>query len=326
MKKLIYTTILCLAISFAFSQNNKTINNGRIIGSLDLGSQEVTTILDESTSCIRKSSPHTKGLFVPDEKVELIIKENQQLVEVIKESLIERVYASKECKTTGLSDEEESFIILLENTIDSIIDNNITNEIERIINPYDGFADAHRDVLTQFFLEYPDTTYNIEWLSNIYKLEMTNLGFGKEFDELPKLRELYNSHNTSSNKNFSDLRNVLYSEYNLSKFSINIAELIYSKSSVILSKENVFSMLATVEKMIYESSLIEESEKNQLLKSLSIGINNIEVFELAANPGSWKDCAGFAISFIGAFSNPFSAVLGVAGMALSAGGCESWLS
>lgn len=63
MKKLIYSALIVLTASFGYSQNNsqnnETINNGRIIGSFELGSQEVTTILDESTDCVRKTSPHT---------------------------------------------------------------------------------------------------------------------------------------------------------------------------------------------------------------------------------------------------------------------------
>lgn len=41
--------------------------------------------------------------------------------------------------------------------------------------------------------------------------------------------------------------------------------------------------------------------------------------------GDWKDCAGSVISIIGMFSNPFGAVLGLAGLAASAGGCEKYL-
>lgn len=41
--------------------------------------------------------------------------------------------------------------------------------------------------------------------------------------------------------------------------------------------------------------------------------------------GDWKDCAGAALSIIGMFSGPFGAVLGLGGLAMSAGGCEHYL-
>lgn len=101
MKKLIYSTLLVLATSFCFSQNNsannETINNGRVIGSYGLGSQEVTTIMDETTDCIRKTSPHSKGLFLPNETVEIVLKENKQMAEVRKSLLTKKVYANKNC-------------------------------------------------------------------------------------------------------------------------------------------------------------------------------------------------------------------------------------
>lgn len=63
MKNLFYSTLFVLSASFAFSQNSETIHNGRVIGSFEMGSKEVTTILDEATGCVRKSSPHGAGLF-----------------------------------------------------------------------------------------------------------------------------------------------------------------------------------------------------------------------------------------------------------------------
>lgn len=52
MKKLIYSTLLVLTASFCFSQNNgqttEVINSGKVIGSFELGSQEVTTIMDHN--------------------------------------------------------------------------------------------------------------------------------------------------------------------------------------------------------------------------------------------------------------------------------------
>lgn len=97
MKKLIYSTLFVLATSFGFSQNNETINNGKVIGSFDLGSQVITTILDESTNCIRKTSPHRKGLFTPNENVKIVLKENKQSAEVRKSGLSKKVFTNKNC-------------------------------------------------------------------------------------------------------------------------------------------------------------------------------------------------------------------------------------
>lgn len=101
MKKLIYSTFFVLATSFGFSQNNgqnnETINNGRVIGSFELGNQEVTSIMDETTNCVRKTSPHTKGLFAPNENVEIVLKENKQSAEVRKPGLSKKVFTNKNC-------------------------------------------------------------------------------------------------------------------------------------------------------------------------------------------------------------------------------------
>jgi hypothetical protein len=101
MKKIIYTTLFVLATSFGFSQNNgqnnETVNHGRVIGSFDLGTQEVTTLIDEETGCVRKSSPHSKGLFNPNEAVEIVLKGNKQMAEIRKPSLSEKVFANKNC-------------------------------------------------------------------------------------------------------------------------------------------------------------------------------------------------------------------------------------
>jgi len=87
------------ASSFIFSQNNETTNNVRVIGSFDLGSQEVTTILDETTGCVRKTSPHSKGLFTAGEIVKLKISETANKAEVLKQGLVELVFTKKWCNS-----------------------------------------------------------------------------------------------------------------------------------------------------------------------------------------------------------------------------------
>jgi len=101
MKKLINSTLIVFLTSFVFSQNSESINDGKVLGSFDYGSKEVTSILDESTDCVRKSNPHTKGLFTPNERVQIVIKENKQMVEVLKPSLQEQVFANKQCDEAG---------------------------------------------------------------------------------------------------------------------------------------------------------------------------------------------------------------------------------
>ena len=52
---------------------------------------------------------------------------------------------------------------------------------------------------------------------------------------------------------------------------------------------------------------------------------NQMVLTIGGADGSWKDCASMGISMIGMVTGPLGAVLGLAGMALSAGGCENYL-
>jgi hypothetical protein len=114
MKKLIYSALIVLTACFGYSQNNgqnnETINSGRVIGSFELGTQEVTTILDESTDCVRKTSPHTKGLFTPNENVEIVLKENKQSAEVRKSNLSEKVWANKKCEDREISLTNEEIV------------------------------------------------------------------------------------------------------------------------------------------------------------------------------------------------------------------------
>lgn len=115
MKKLIYFTFLVLVANMGYSQSNnqieETINTGRVIGSFEIGSNEVTTIVDEIVGCFIKTSPHTKGLFTPNETVQLILKGNQQIIEVRKPLLSEKVYANKNCENEN-NECQSSFCII----------------------------------------------------------------------------------------------------------------------------------------------------------------------------------------------------------------------
>lgn len=103
MKKFIFLIAL-VSIVGSLSAQNETINNARIIGSYEIGNNEVTTVLDEVTGCIRKTSPHTKGLFLPNESVQVRISTTGEMAEIIKPSLPEQVYANKQCSNNNSND------------------------------------------------------------------------------------------------------------------------------------------------------------------------------------------------------------------------------
>lgn len=95
MKKLIGAFYFALAMS---SLNAQVVSkNVKVVGSFDYGLKEITSFLEESSGCIRKSSPHEKGIFVSNEIVQIEIDENKQMAEVFKPNLAEKVYATKQC-------------------------------------------------------------------------------------------------------------------------------------------------------------------------------------------------------------------------------------
>jgi hypothetical protein len=97
MKNVFKTVTLLLISNVVFSQNPEIIHQGMVIGSFEFGNKEVTTIYDEVTGCERKTSPHSKNLFIPNESVQIKISENKQMAEVIKPALPEQVYTNKNC-------------------------------------------------------------------------------------------------------------------------------------------------------------------------------------------------------------------------------------
>lgn len=94
MKKLINSFFVTFLATATFAQE---IHDAKIIGSFELGNNEITTIYDEVTGCERKTSPHSKNLFTPNENVQIKISENRQMAEVIKPTLPEQVYTNKNC-------------------------------------------------------------------------------------------------------------------------------------------------------------------------------------------------------------------------------------
>ena len=95
--------VIVLLFSFATlgCVQNEEVHNGRVIGSFPLGNQEVTTIYDEVTNCERKTNPHTSGLFQVDEAVQIKLVDGNNIAEVIKQGMSERVKSSKECNDSN---------------------------------------------------------------------------------------------------------------------------------------------------------------------------------------------------------------------------------
>ena len=94
MKKII--TLFFLALSAGlFAQDYE--KEGKVLGSIEIGNQEVTSIIVESTGCIRKTNVHMKGLFSMDEIVHLRETNNKKQYEVTKPNLSKNVYTDKEC-------------------------------------------------------------------------------------------------------------------------------------------------------------------------------------------------------------------------------------
>lgn len=89
------TFILTLTTFGASAQNN--LHNAKIQGSITIGNQEMTSVLDETTGCVHKSTLHTKNLFVVGESIKLDIKNNNQQSKIIKPNLPENVFVDK-CK------------------------------------------------------------------------------------------------------------------------------------------------------------------------------------------------------------------------------------
>ena len=56
------------------------------------------------------------------------------------------------------------------------------------------------------------------------------------------------------------------------------------------------------------------------MEAKKLSLHEMEVIE----GGGWKACASFGLSFASMFTGPWG-ILGLAGMALSAGACEEYL-
>lgn len=56
-----------------------------------------------------------------------------------------------------------------------------------------------------------------------------------------------------------------------------------------------------------------------------LNMNQMQEAKGGTTNGDWQDCAGLVISVLGMFTGPVGAILGLAGVAASAGGCETYL-
>lgn len=78
----IFVFIVLSNISFAQDNNNTDIHKGYVLGSYQIGNQQVTSIYDENTNCIRKTYTHQIGLFTPNQEVDIIFSDNQNIAEI----------------------------------------------------------------------------------------------------------------------------------------------------------------------------------------------------------------------------------------------------
>jgi hypothetical protein len=197
MKKTISILVLSISTSFVLAQNSQsaeTIHSGKVIGSFEFGSKEVTTILDESTGCVRKSTPHTKSLFTPNETVEIVLKENKQLAEVRKPSLPEQVFANKKCE-----DNVNPIINLRPNTYPEIAD---------------FYGNQHNAVLEFSIVEKPVNHINqfIARFNDFYK--KTDFKLTNDVQDIPEVESWVESKAT------------LLAKINELENSINVSEVI----------------------------------------------------------------------------------------------------
>jgi hypothetical protein len=140
MKKVIFCAILLFYFNNSNAQTQET-HQGRIIGSYDLGPSEITIVFDEVTLCERKTSPHSKRLFVPNEVVTIIINENDLFAEVLKSNLNEQVYTNKLCQDSEIIEDlifnvDDEAIVnqrfeVLKNALLDLTKNQIVKEIIR---------------------------------------------------------------------------------------------------------------------------------------------------------------------------------------------------
>jgi hypothetical protein len=118
--RVLFAAMCCPFLNFAQIED---IHNARVIGSFEFGSKEITTIYDEYTGCERKTSPHSKSAFIPNESIQIKFSNNNSTVEILKPNLPEAVYANKRCNS----------VFDKENLVFPVQDANIINELFTVL-------------------------------------------------------------------------------------------------------------------------------------------------------------------------------------------------
>jgi hypothetical protein len=72
-----------------------TVHSAKIIGSIAIGNEEISSVIDLETGCTHKTFLHTTGLFSENEIVQISFKSHGELAEIIKYELSETVFVNK---------------------------------------------------------------------------------------------------------------------------------------------------------------------------------------------------------------------------------------
>ena len=111
------------------------MHDATILGSINIGNQEITSVYDEVTDCTVKSSLHSQHLFEVGESVKLDTEESAQQSKIIKLNMSEKIYTEK-CNNGNPQDdfqmtsiEFKENIVLLDAKVRGI---NLTKHIREI--------------------------------------------------------------------------------------------------------------------------------------------------------------------------------------------------
>ncbi|MCE3296363.1 MAG: hypothetical protein K0R65_2077 [Crocinitomicaceae bacterium] len=96
MKKIILGAVV---ITTLFSHAQESPRIVKVLGSFDLGANEVTTLKDISEGCTFKTSPHEKGILCQDEILSAVKFENAEKFEILKPDLNSKIYAFINCSS-----------------------------------------------------------------------------------------------------------------------------------------------------------------------------------------------------------------------------------
>lgn len=215
-------------------------------------------------------------------------------------------------------------------------DNSKSQLMSNYINPYASFAKEFTEALNYVESTNEITEEFIEdsFLYEFY-IEMNTRNLQDSLLLYDAVSNIYTTYNHILDKNFE--QDALPALMNINNSSSIVLETIEIIKNAIIQESyaiNVISILELSESYIGNSEILTSKDKNELLKGISISImlvnrhiendmynNNFN----ALSGGSLKDCIGFGVSLIGAFTPTPAAFLGLIGMAVSAGDCEKYL-